>query len=1332
MKTRNVTALAFLLAFTASMHCQTLADYQFSTGHDASLWYTLTDSTDLLTNGNSVYSRSDLQSIGFDFPFADTSYSQFSVTHDGNLRLGSALAISGSGNQASPFFAARAGNNNPKINFFGCAGYSSTGTHAYKQLFGTAPNRVMVVEFSLKTYTSSSRPALFVFQVQLHENGDIQVVYPSVAPSMMPSCNRQQGFCVDASDVWIVNQNHEATHYTNGCSTYIGPGNWPDTNRYYRFEYPDGVCLSPSNLVAARVDTSSVTLAWNNPGFSTSFAVEYSASQFAPGTGAATMMVVNDTTAYIGGLQRDRQYHFYVRAICGVGDTSNAAYVLARTLQNVPVSDFPYYCDFEDGEERQGWFTPAGNLATLWYVDTAANNTAAGSYALYISQDSGHTNTGGSQWIGAYAWRDVNLEAGDWMVGFDWRAAGDMETSSTGNVNYYHFLRAFLVPATVNFTIQTPASFPTSPHSSAVPAGWIELVPNHVLLGQTSWTRHQAAVNVPYAGCYHLTFYWETDGYPPVTDLPAAVDNIEMEYLSCPKPQGLTATATEDEMMLRWQRVGSETLWMVRYGSNEVYVQDTFYLVTDLEFNTPYDFQVYTVCGEGDTSQAATGTFRTALGAPVTQYPYVCDFEDSVECRHWVMLDEGQQNQWYCGTAANNTLQGQRSIYVSNDGGTSNSYSGTSYSTSYAYREILLDVGTYVCSFDWRCQGDGEFHFLRAFVVPATSLPVSGSFPVSNNNYTAVPSGWTDLNPASHYMSEQSSWTTLTQSFDIADSGLYALLLMWFNDNYTPHDPPAAVDNIMIDRITCPIPANLSADAMQTAVDLTWDAGDDAQIWLVEYADTALMTYTPSYTALGLSPNTEYTFSVSKLCMSGDTSLAATLTVRTKCEPMAMLPYFDDFEGYAVGTGSGDAFIPCWNRLCNYNSFSPRVDDGFTPGNHCLYFNLTVGLLDDVYVTLPELDESVEVTYTELSFKARMFDYFGLYGEPVLIVGVMGDPMVASSFTPVDTIVVGSDTGYVEYSVPMLSYVGSDQYVAIRATVWDEPNTPAVCLIDDVELHELQYCRKPTAMTALTGVDTIALSWTAGGDETEWMVSYGDTMLTTQTSSYVARNLEADREYLFTVAAICSFGDTSDAITGHFRTLPRPQDPPDTVECLVPSGVGYYQETPWAYHSYEFHFYWSGDAPAYEVAINCLNLPTDNELRFVVSDTTFFFDAHGRGANWTMTVRSLCSDAVSSGWSDTVEFDTPLCVRVETPGTESGIALYPNPSKGRSTLLLSGMEGMVDVRVVDLNGRLKGQYSVDCSSQSTRALLLDGLATGTYFVRIAGLDAIVVRKLVVR
>lgn len=1336
MKGRHLALLAFLLAFAASAGSQTLADYQFSTGHDASMWYTLDSTRNLLVDGSEYYRRSFVEEIGFTFPFADTSFSQFSVTLAGVLRLGGSRALTSSGYQGSPFHPTNVSKNCPKIVFFGCTGYASDSAYVHHQVFGDAPSRVLVVEFAMQTYNTASRHSLFRYQVQLFENGDIQIVYPSQTPTLLPNTTRQQGIAFSATDLWTVDQNHVATHLTAGTPATIPSGCWPDTNRYYRFELSNGACAMPTGLVASSIDTSSVTLTWGNPSYAQEFAVEYGTSMFAPGTGAGTAIPVYDTTTVIGGLQPNTQYHFYVRTVCSEGDTSNVAYLSVRTLDKAPVSDFPYFCNFEDSVENQGWFLPEGNLSTRWFIDTAVNNTSEGSYALYISQDSGRTNTGGDQWIGAYAYRDVNLTAGDWTVSFDWRAVGEWSTLSGNATIYNHFLRAFLVPSSVNFTAQTPPSFPNSPHSSAVPNGWIDLNPaSHVFVGQNGWANFLSTVTVPTAGCYHLTFYWETDGYPPDVDRPAAIDNISIEGLSCARPRELTASVDGSEMMLNWQPGGSETLWMVRYDGGEVYVQDTFYLVTDLELNTLYTFSVYAVCGAYDTSLATVGTFRSALGAPVSTYPYVCDFEDSAMCRHWVLLNEGQPNGWHTGTAANNTPQGQRALYVSNDGGTSNAYSGADPATSYAYRELVLDASTYSCSFDWRCQGDDDFHFFRAFILPVASIPEAGTFPDAANHYSSVPSGWIDLNPTAHYMSGQSSWTTLTQSFTIADSGLYALLLMWENDNYTTQNPPAAVDNIRIALQTCPTPENLSADAMPTAVDLTWDAGDDAQIWLVEYGDTALTTYTPSYTAQGLTPNTEYTFRVSKLCISGDTSLAATLTVRTECNAIAALPYTCDFENYANGTGSNDLFIPCWYRVRNYSTFSPQVSQDFTPGNKCLYWNLTAGLLDDVYVVLPELAENIEVTYTELRFKAMKVDYLGLFEDPVLVVGVMSDPLSTATFSPVDTIVVSNDTGYVDYSVPMLAYVGSDQYVAIRGTVFAPINSSAICLLDDVELHELQYCRKPMSVAAAAGPDTIALSWTPGGDETQWLLSFADTALTTSQPSYVARNLVPDTEYVFFISAVCGAGDTSDALVAHFRTQPSPHQPPhdpDTVECLVPTNVGFYQDTPWSNHAYEFHFFWSGNAPAYQVRI--INTYYDIQVRVdsVVTDTTFFFDAEGDAGLWTFEVRSLCNDTVSSDWSEIVEFDTPLCVGFGSPSGRVGVKLYPNPTNGTATLLLNGIKGKTVVSVVDIAGRGVIARTIDCDGETPVSLPLEGLAVGTYFVRISAQGDNIVRKLVVK
>lgn len=1151
MKTNSYFLLAVLLALATSAHCQTLADYQFSTGHDASKWYTIDSTYNLLTQGGSRYYKwSTLQEIGFSFPFADTSYSQFSVTHDGNLRLGPLLALSSSGNQGSPFFASRASTNNPKINFMGCSGYFSDSAFIHKQLFGTAPNRVLVVEFALQTYTTSSRQSLLRWQVQLHENGDIEIVYPSRTPPLFPNCNHQQGLCVDASDIWFVDQTHTATHYTEGCSVNIPAGNWPDTNRYYSFTFPHDVCLSPSNLVAAAVEDSSVTLRWNSFADAYSYLVEYSSSPLSAGQLGITLPTVYDTSVVIYGLQPNTQYYFYVRSICG--DTSNMAMVTARTLQYAPVSNFPYYCDFESSDDRNGWIIP-GSLNTRWCMGTAVNNTTSGQYALYVSQNNGTSNTGGDDWIGTYAYRDVNLDSGDWVVTFDWRAAGDFMTNSAGTTNYYHFMRACLVPSSVAFNAATPPSFPApTPHSTAMPDGWIELNPDgHAFAGQTTWTTCQQTVTLHSPGCYHLMFYWETDGYEPDTDMPAAIDNVSIERQSCSQPQDLSATCSDNQIILTWTPGGNESMWMIRYGSIEDVSIDTVYYAVGLTSNTPYEFEVYSLCGAGDTSLPTSIYARTTDGGPVTSYPYVCNFEDSLAASQWVTLGHGQLNQWYVGQAANNTSGGQRSLYVSQDGGITNTYSGAARSRSYAYRRLVLDTFDYACSFDWRCLGDESFHFMRAFIVPEAAIPAAGTFPATSNIHITVPTGWIDLFPQTHYMSDQNTWTTHSQTFTVPDSGIYAILFLWENDEYTPNNPPAAVDNVRVIPYSCPMPSGLTASATQTTIDLSWNSSPDAAIWMVEYDTVTDFASTPYYTATGLTPNTEYLFRVTTLCHNADTSLASTLTVRTACNAVQTLPYTCDFEAYAIGTGNDEEFIPCWNRVRNYSTFSPYVSN--SSSNNYLYWNLTAGLLDNVYVTLPELDTNIDVAYTELRFKAMKVDYLTMFADPIMVVGVMTDPDIVSTFVPIDTITVTNESTFNTYIVPLLDYTGSGRYVTIRGTLNASVNTSAMCQMDDIELRELPICRMPRNLTFDSGIDTVALSWTPGGNEASWMVSYGDTAVATLSPVYVARGLHPDSLYTFSVVSICASGDTSSVLTASCRTLPLP---PCTQPQLLTAQVG--------------------------------------------------------------------------------------------------------------------------------------------------------------------------------
>ena len=216
-----------------------LADYTFTTGTNSSKWYNVTNTTNLITSsGDGVASA--VQEIGFTFPFAGNSYTQFSVNSDGNLRLGS--TVTGTSNYSSPFSSSNANANNPKINGMGFDGYydiSNYSNHVYKQVFGTAPNRVLVVEYRESPYSSSYRQYTWNWQVQLSENGNVQIVYGPTAPGSYNYTN-QIGLCVDASDGYTISTtNHTATHFTAGTSTTNTAANsWPGAYRYYSFTPP--------------------------------------------------------------------------------------------------------------------------------------------------------------------------------------------------------------------------------------------------------------------------------------------------------------------------------------------------------------------------------------------------------------------------------------------------------------------------------------------------------------------------------------------------------------------------------------------------------------------------------------------------------------------------------------------------------------------------------------------------------------------------------------------------------------------------------------------------------------------------------------------------------------------------------------------------------------------------------------------------------------------------------------------------------------------------------------------------------------------------------------
>lgn len=187
-------------------------------------------------------------------------------------------------------------------------------------------------------------------------------------------------------------------------------------------------------------------------------------------------------------------------------------------------------------------------------------------------------------------------------------------------------------------------------------------------------------------------------------------------------------------------------------------------------------------------------TVAEVICAPLSPVLYYTDFENASDDGEWTILNGSYINRWTIGSAANNTTDGNRALYISNDNGTSNSYTYTSTSMVLAYHTLQLEARHYSIRYDWRAYGQTGADFMRVALVPSTVSLSAGA-------------SWTSSSlPSSLYISADDEsqralcddWTTTAVSVDVPTAGEYNLVFYWRNNNNTGSLPPAAVDNISI------------------------------------------------------------------------------------------------------------------------------------------------------------------------------------------------------------------------------------------------------------------------------------------------------------------------------------------------------------------------------------------------------------------------------------------------------------------------------------------------------------------------------------------------------
>lgn len=178
-------------------------------------------------------------------------------------------------------------------------------------------------------------------------------------------------------------------------------------------------------------------------------------------------------------------------------------------------------------------------------------------------------------------------------------------------------------------------------------------------------------------------------------------------------------------------------------------------------------------------------------------------------------------------------------------------------------------MGDYVYSFDWKCNGEFRYDYLRAALVPAYTVLTPGH--PSGFDGNEVPEGSIALDN-NQQLNLSTTWQNQQGVFHLVTPGNYLLVFMWRNNIGAYHQTPAAIDNILIEP-SDGLPARprhvVAVDVNNAEYGIVTGAG------LYYYGDTAILAAIPYDDYFFYQWSDGDTNNPRNLIVTGDTALMA-------------------------------------------------------------------------------------------------------------------------------------------------------------------------------------------------------------------------------------------------------------------------------------------------------------------------------------------------------------------------------------------------------------------------------------------------------------------------
>ena len=939
----------------------------------------------------------------------------------------------------------------------------------------------------------------FNYQLRLHASGDISAVYGHMQ-SGVPSDTLFNFILTDGATMMgsYMDQNSLRGTWDSvvACSSCV-PGyrqgnNWvmiaannlagcPDSGTVVTWHRPQPPCPRPTAIAVSAIAHDTALLSWTPNEVDGSYVrIQWDTADFTPGTAGHHLQLYGGDTMHLSGLTPNHQHWLYMRSDCGAD--SSEWHGVQFTTPCAPLShdELPLTEDFEDLAEgyTKLWGGCSGNMVyvkDMQVFEGRPNMALRGSNNVWFRLppvDSVRTTVLRFNGHGPFSGSsNVTVQVGVMDDPFD---IGSLQVQQTFTVNQNSW-QEYVVPM---------AAYTGPGNTVAV-----------------KWT----ASNWFFLDDLTLEVF---DGCLPVESVSASQVGQHTAQV------GWTAyVPAEGGYRVVWYPAGQE--WL----ADSLTTTTDSALLAGLAAGTDYVVGVRALCSDTSASELTTTTFRTRCALPL---PLTEDFEASLalpDCWGATSMTTTHSTGSYTPAVPEvMAATGGHVVKLSSQ-----------YTSTYHYeRGILLlpFVDTVVnrlrLTFDYRVE---RFPGLMSLMV--------GVIPGDDDIDHFIP-----LDTIRPYDSLWHSYTVETGAVPVAEGRLVLMQHSTGSHEYVPGywRDLGYVDNVHIEALpACDRPAAVwFTHITSSSVLVHWQENNGVGMYRVSCGGN---TYTVNDTVLhltGLVPGITYTVGVRRLCDDGWTA-SRNAVFTSACEPIAALPYREDFESWVNGE-----LDRCWLRHIDgiQGSNVSAASHSFiasTSGSRLLCLQATNYSVDpqpyDAVAVLPE-------TGIPLGGAAIGFEVGAFYSTPsniVLELGLMTDGGDASTFEPLDTVPVTSEWSYYEHA-----FAPTDSgRLALRMHV---STSSQRVFIDNLGLFAATGCQRPTAVTVdtvtqHTATVTIADSNAMGHYRLYWSWNYGHDTDSMDVDAFTATITGLVAGRYFTVHAATRCGSAlSHIVSAEFTT----------------------------------------------------------------------------------------------------------------------------------------------------------------------------------------------------